>query len=146
VFSKIMVALDGSGHAERALEMAISLAQRCDAELVLFHAIDTHPMRSNYNAMVAKAAREVYSKVGQEIADDLLGQGRAKAEGAGLTRVHTHSAEGNPAAVLIEEVKRAGIDMLVIGTRGLTGLHEIAVGSVAHKLTVAAPCPVLVVK
>ena len=40
----------------------------------------------------------------------------------------------------------AGVELIVVGTRGLTGLREIAMGSVAHKMSVAAPCPVLIVK
>jgi nucleotide-binding universal stress UspA family protein len=146
VFDKILVALDGSDHAKKALETAIALSQRCDATLVLFHAIAPHALRGDYEAMVAKTARELFSQVGQEIADDLLSSATEQVKAAGLSRVEPLAVEGDPAKTLVDSAQQVGADLIVMGTRGLTGLHEIALGSVAHKVTNAAQCPVLIIK
>lgn len=146
MFSKILVALDGSDHATKALQTAIELSQRCDATLVLFHAIAPHALRGDYEAMVAKAARELFSQVGREIAEDLLVRADETAKAAGLSKVEQLAVEGDPARALVDSAQQVGADLIVMGTRGLTGLHGIALGSVAHKVTNAAQCPVMIIK
>lgn len=147
MFNKILVGLDGSDHAAKALQMAIGLSSRCGAQLVLFHALRLRQLRSDFEAtMVTSAAREVYTKLAQEQAEDILQKAQRAAKEAGLDDVKQVIRKGGPAKTLIDVVKEEGAELLVIGTRGLTGLREIAMGSVAHKVTVASPCPVLVVK
>jgi nucleotide-binding universal stress UspA family protein len=146
VFDKILVALDGSAHADKALDTAIALAQRCDAELILFHAVAPHGLRGDYEAMVAKTAREVFRNVAHELADDLLSSAEERIRAAGLHKVERLSVEGDPAKTLVESAKQSGADLIVMGTRGLTGLQGMAMGSVAHKVTNAAPCPVMIIK
>jgi len=147
MFNKILVALDGSEHAAKALKIAIGLASRCEAQLLLFHAMQMRPMRAQFEAvMVTSAARNVYNKLAQEQADDILQEAERAAKVAGLTDVKPIIREGGAAKTLVNVVKEEHVELAVIGTRGLTGLHEISMGSVAHKVTVASPCPVLVVK
>ena len=55
--SKILVALDGSDHAKKALETAVKLAGRCEAELILFHAMQLGNLSPGYAAMVSRGAR-----------------------------------------------------------------------------------------
>ena len=63
----------------------------------------------------------------------------------GLT-VETVAREGYPATVIEEEVVRQGADLIVIGTRGLSGLKHLLLGSIAERVVQRAPCPVLTVK
>lgn len=146
VFRKILVAVDGSSHADRALDAAIELAQRCGAELLLFHAIELSPMRVDLEGLVDEAARQAYRRVGEELADKVLEAAEQRVRAAGLDRARRIVQAGN-AAVAIDETARAqDVDLIVVGTRGLTGLHGLALGSVAHKVTSMAPCPVMVVR
>jgi len=147
MYKKILVALDGSEHAAKALQTAIDLSIRCEAELLLFHALQVHVLRPDYEVtMVTSNARQVYRKLAQEQAEDILQKAMQTAETAGLAAVTSMICEGRPARTIIEVVKKEKIELLVVGTRGLTGLREITMGSVAHKVTVASRCPVLVVK
>ena len=57
MFDKVLVALDGSEHAARALDMAAGLSRRCDATLVLFHAVEVSAFRSDYDIRVIESAR-----------------------------------------------------------------------------------------
>jgi len=54
--------------------------------------------------------------------------------------------EGYPATVIEEEVERQHADLIVIGTRGRTGLKHLLLGSIAERVVQKAPCPVLSVK
>ncbi|HED14359.1 MAG TPA: universal stress protein [Gammaproteobacteria bacterium] len=147
MYNKILVALDGSEHALKALHTAIALSLRCEAELLLFHALQLRVLRPDYEVtMVTSNARQVYSKLAREQAEDIVQKGLYAAKDADLKAVTSMIREGRPARTIIEVVKEENIELLVIGTRGLTGLREITMGSVAHKVTVASPCPVLIVK
>lgn len=146
MFDKVLVALDGSDHAQRALQMAANLAQRCDAALILFHSVEVNAFRSDYDRRVIESAREVYRRIGMEQADAILREAEDVARAAGLNKVTRVVGEGDPVKAMLKITRETPVDVLVVGTRGLTGLREIAMGSVAHKMSVAAPCPVLIVK
>ena len=146
MFDKVMVALDGSEHAAKALEMAAALSMRCEATLVLFHAVEVSAFRSDYDMRVIASAREVYRKIGQEQADAILQEAEAAAHAAGVERIERVTGEGDPVKAMLAALRESPVDLVVIGTRGLTGLREIAMGSVAHKMSVAAPCPVMIIK
>ena len=146
MFDKVLVALDGSEHANRALQLAAALSKRCDATLVLFHAVEISAFRSDYDPRVIESAREVYRKIGQEQAQWILQEAEMTAREAGVANVEQLIGEGDPVKALLGVLRASPVDVVVVGTRGLTGLREIAMGSVAHKMSVAAPCPVMIVK
>ena len=146
MFDKVLVALDGSEHAAMALQTSIRLAQRCDAALILFHSVQVSAFRSDYDFRVVESAREVYRRIGREQADAILQEAEDTARAAGIVNVTRVVGDGDPVKALLKVIHGTPVDLIVVGTRGLTGLREIAMGSVAHKMTVAAPCPVLIVK
>ena len=147
MFSKILVALDGSDHAQKALDTAIKLAQRCQAELILFNAMQVGNLSPGYAAKVSRSAREVYQSLAQEQSDAILGAAEQAATGQGIKRVTRMTKEADSAAAaVLSAANSAGVELVILGTRGLTGLREIAMGSVAHKVASAANCPVLIVR
>ncbi len=148
MFEKIMVALDGSVHSERALDAAIDIAKKYDAALILLHAIQVNKQvrSSAVSARVADAAKEAYRKIGQEIAEEIVGKAEARARDAGLEKLQRIIQEGEPAESIVDTAAVEQVGLIVMGTRGISGLREIVVGSVAHKVTIAAHAPVLVTK
>lgn len=146
MFKTILVALDGSKHAENALGVAIDLACKYDAELMLYHSIVAHTMRAEYESRVADVAKNVYKEIGAEIAGEVLDAAETRAREAGAARVRKVVTESNPAQGVIETANREGADAIVMGSRGLTGFHGFVLGSVAQKVTALADCPVIVVK
>lgn len=145
-FRTILVAVDGSTHGDRALEAAIELAQHCESRLLLFHAVELGPMRADLDGLVDDAAREVYRRVGAELAERILDTAEQKVRAAGPVPLQRIAEPGNAAAAIVEAAQNNDVDLVVVGTRGLTGLHGLALGSVAHKVTSMAPCPVMVVR
>lgn len=147
MFSKILVALDGSEYSDKALDVAVQMAMRCDANLILFHAMHLRPLRAEYESIVVnKKAKDVYKQIGQEQGEAILDAAEKAATEAGLTNVTRLVVEGRPASSIVKAVDDTETKLVIIGTRGLSALHQITMGSVAHKVTVAASCPVMVVR
>ena len=99
------------------------------------------------DAQVHLIEAAVPPNLGQHFAilvDDLDGA-VAELRAKGL-EVETLAREGYPATVIEEEAERQQADLIVIGTRGLSGLKHLLLGSIAERVVQRAPCPVLTVK
>jgi universal stress protein A len=142
--NSILVATDFSEAAAKAMETAIDLASHFEAELVILHAYNVEipiasPMMSGGYVLptgffeeIAKQARLEVEAAAKEVNDrGIKAVGIALDEPAGMA--------------IVDEATRRNVDMVVMGTRGLTGLKHIALGSVADKVVRTAPCPVLTV-
>lgn len=138
----ILAAVDFSGSSDAAGAVAADLAAAFGARLHLVHVYDVPliEMTPYHFAVpqsvwddVRKAARERLEKVRSELA------------GRGV-EVEARLAEGTPAEAIGDAARELGADLLVIGTRGHTGLTHALLGSVAERTLRTAPCPVLTVK
>ncbi len=145
MFNKILVALDGSKHSTKALNTAVQLAIRCEAQLILFHAMQVSTLSAGYSIKVSDSARKVYETVALEQANAILGEAESLATGNGVTDLKRVTLESNSVAnAILDTAKNEQVELIVVGTRGLTGLREMTMGSVAHKISSAANCPVLI--
>jgi len=141
-FRKILVPLDFSGHSDAALELAIELGKEYGSELHLLHAYELPAaVTMSYGIAIPQA---VWDGV-QEAAMARLEEGRKRVEAAGL-RVRTHLATGPAADAITSTAESEAVDLVVMGTRGLTGLKHVVLGSVAERTIRTAPCPVLTLK
>ena len=94
MFEKILVALDGSDHATKALKIAVEMAQRCDSELILFYALEVRSLRADYEAIVNKSARDAYLAMGEK-QTDCIRRNHSSAEPEPRTS-GVHSTPQNP--------------------------------------------------
>ena len=141
-FRKILVPLDFSSHSEAALGVAIELAREQGGELHLLHAYELPTaVTMAYGIAIPQS---VWDGV-QEAAAARLEQARRRVEAAGVP-VKTHLATSPAADAIIAAAESQAIDLVVMGTRGLTGLKHVLLGSVAERTIRNAPCPVLTVK
>jgi nucleotide-binding universal stress UspA family protein len=143
----IAVGTDGSATADKAVESAMELASRYEAELVVLSAYSTQPSALASAAMaaawVAPAALEPeWNPQEAERVEELLADAKHRAEQRG-TACRTASREGDPADVLVELAERHGADVLVVGNRGM---QRRVLGSVPNTITHKAGCSVLIVK
>lgn len=136
-WKRIGCAVDFSGHSWAALRRAVDLAQRLDAQLTLVHVVPPGHDRALYQAERALGMAE-------ERLLGRLGEWQAAAERDLGRPVHAQLLAGSPAAELARAAA-AGLDLLVVGTRGATGLGRLILGSVAERVARDAPCPVMVV-
>ncbi len=136
-FKKILVGYDGSSQAGKALDAALAMGKYLDAKvLVLTVARPAEPSSSAGTQNVLSDARELYDKALQKIRENAL---------YNEIDTETEVVAGHPAEQIILKAEQAGFDLIVVGRRGVSDLHEVFVGSVSEQVLQHAPCPVMVV-
>jgi universal stress protein A len=139
---KILVPVDFSGHSQNALETAIGLAKSFGAELHLLHCYQIHPTSiAPYGIVVP----ETFEHDVRMAALRRLSEWREKATAQGV-RVQEHITAHFPVEEIVAMADRLGVDLIVMGTRGLTGVKHVLLGSVAERVIRLASCPVMTVK
>ena len=134
---KVVVGVDGSAHAARALAWAVEEARLRALTLRVIYAFPA------MLSLVGSTAHEYYPQVEQEAEQVFERVLAAMPDTTGL-RVERVLAPGSPAKVLIEASRDA--DLLVVGSRGLGEFRGMLLGSVSMHCTLHAFCPVLVVR
>jgi len=140
----ILVPTDFSTDAEKALETAVELAKTFGARVEVVHAYHVaipvvSPMGGGY--AFPDGFFESIRKHSQARVDEAVS---AKA-GSGV-EISGRVVEGPPSIAIVNEAEKVSADLIVIGTRGLTGLKHVMLGSVAERTVRTAPCPVLTVR
>ncbi len=142
-WKKICCPIDFSDASRAAMEVAADLARRSGAELVLLHAYPIPGYTFPDGSVVASP------KMMQDLADQAerhLEEWRAEAAKIAGGRVTTEKAIGEPAAEIVSFAKSAGVDLVVVGTHGRTGLRHALLGSVAERVVRKSTVPVLTVR
>ena len=146
MYSRILVAIDGSPTADVALTEAVRLAKTHEAALRIAHVIDATPTDIRPVFMSLQESRTDKLLVGREI----LAEAAAFAEKAGLlveTRLlEVETPDQRIVDVLAEEAKAWPAELVVIGTHGRSGLNRLLLGSVADAFVRIAPEPVLLIR
>jgi nucleotide-binding universal stress UspA family protein len=139
---RILIPLDFSHHAEAILEWGAHLAKEHGSQVILVHAY--HLPVEFQQLEGAYLPPDFWTNVKTE-AQQVLERHAERLRSQGLT-VETVVREGYPATVIQEEAEEQRADLIVIGTRGLSGLKHLLLGSVAERVVQKSPCPVLTVK
>ncbi|MHB1434807.1 MAG: universal stress protein [Thermoplasmata archaeon] len=140
---RIAVAVDGSPCAAEALEVAIDLAQRYGASLVILSVAPIHSMYvSPTQPWVATQVFESESGRYKQIVAAAV----ARAEAQGLSSVTGVCLEGVVVDELLMHIERHPTDLLVLGSRGLSTARRILLGSVSESVLHHVKCPVLIVR
>lgn len=141
----ILVPIDFSPSSARALDTAAGLAERLGAKLVLLHAyhIDI-PLTSYAMAGGPVIPKGFYDQI-RENATTKVAELAEQARKWGVEV--TGLAVSEPASIaIVEQAEQLGADLIVMGTRGNTGLKHVFLGSVAERVLRTAPCPVLTIR
>jgi nucleotide-binding universal stress UspA family protein len=138
---RILVPIDFSDCAKKALRYAIPLAKEHEAAITLLYVVPTIAptgdfVAADYAALQAEMCANSDKELAKLAVDEVRGEVSAD------TIVHT----GSPTLEIITMAKRLPADLIVISTHGRTGLKHVIMGSVAEAVVRRAPCPVLVVR
>lgn len=147
MFEKILFAYDGSKGAERALAKAIDMAKLTDAQLIVLTVYRHHSMLEASLSMV-RGAVERGGNLDNEmraVAREAADYAKKQVATAGHAKVSAFIKAGQPARTIIQTAKEKGCDLIIIGSRGLGATEGYLLGSVSHKVTGLANCPVMVV-
>jgi nucleotide-binding universal stress UspA family protein len=143
-YQKILVATDGSRYSMAAASEAIHIAKRCGAELLVISVVPSEtasPFDIVHTEMQHEMIAQKEFHEGEKNVNDLLviaGQEGVKAEG--------FVVEGRPYEAIVEHAREKGVDLIVMGSHGKTGLERLLMGSVTERVVGHADCAVLIVK
>jgi universal stress protein A len=138
---KVLVPTDFSNHSDRAIQWGASLAGKYAAQMLLLHvippAVEEVSARGSASEeaimdLEAKVEARLYEIVSQELQESLP--------------VGVKIAVGKPAEEILRVAHEEGVDLIVMGTHGHTGLTHVLLGSTAETVLRNAPCPVFTVR
>jgi nucleotide-binding universal stress UspA family protein len=137
----ILVPIDFSEPSLEAVEAALPLVKEFGAELHLIHVFEPdYPLASMAAIPLIVPELQVGRRVRRHLKDV------AKKHSVALRRGNVHATKGRPFAEICRLARDREIDLIVMATRGNTGLKHLALGSTAERVIRYAPCPVLIVR
>ena len=146
----ILVATDGSDHADKAVALAAELSKKYGAKLIALHVIAQSWESHVPEALKAYARSEHIEASEREIlkavGDQILHGASVLAREEGVEDIETILETGDPAATVLQVAKDQGAQFLVMGNRGLGGLSGLLQGSVSQKIVAHAPCTCITVR
>lgn len=147
MYDTILVPTDGSETAENAVDHALDLAERYGAEVHALYVVDVDAMSLSLGAeQVDRLQQGQYGEM-EEVkakADEATGYVADRARERGV-RVVEHVAGGQPHSVVAEYAENHGVDLIVIGSHGRSGVRRALLGSVTERVLRETHVPVLVV-
>lgn len=141
MYGDILLPTDGSEGIEAAATHAGVLAERFDGTVHVLSVVDT---RNRFESPTSGLSTEAWEQAERERADHAI-EHTVEALPADLP-VETAVVEGVPRSEILAYIDDAGMDMVVMGTHGRTGLDHYLIGSVAEKVVRRAPVPVVTVR
>jgi nucleotide-binding universal stress UspA family protein len=143
-YRRVLVGTDGSATASEAVRHAAALASSFDAELLIVTAfqpqpppalrLEEEPPEELQWTITDSAVAEEHASVARRIARD-----------AGVEKVRVRAERGEPADALVRVADEAGVDVIVVGSKGMASASRFLLGSVPNKVSHHAPCDVLIV-
>ncbi|WP_456462336.1 universal stress protein [Reichenbachiella sp.] len=142
----IAVPYDFSPYAEAALDFAVQLSQKTKAKIKLIHVIE-YPLASTFNVTGEVEADEQMDKI---FTLELIKKANEKMKSVlqpyeGKAEVHEIILMGNAYNGITAQIEELNADLIIMGTKGATGLKELLVGSNTEKIVRNAHCPVLAI-
>jgi nucleotide-binding universal stress UspA family protein len=143
-FKKVLVAFDGSEYSKKALKTAVTLAKMHDSKLVVLYV--TVPPAYSYGR-ISPAYINRIEKIAKQEAGAVVKRAHQIVREANLD-VKVKVMEGMLSAVqaITEYAAKERVDLIVVGTRGMSGFKKLLLGSVSSGVVAHAHCPVLVVR
>lgn len=146
MINRILVPIDGSAHSKKALDFACELAAKFDAELNLLNVGEARPaeqtmvMGSSHFTVPLDHTEAI--DAGRTITDAAT----EIVENKGLLVTNADVVIGSAANKILETVETSDIDTIVMGSRGLSDLKGLLLGSVSHKVGHLAKCTCISVR
>ena len=153
MYERILVPLDGSDPSRHALEHAVNIAQKFKAKLILLAVVPRVMVPvfpdEGFGAAPVTAAKDMarYQERMKEIFENVLKEAeeKLKVEHPRL-KVETVLREGRPSATIVDLAENDGVDLIVMGSRGIGGITGWLLGSTSRHVVDSCTKPILIVK
>jgi nucleotide-binding universal stress UspA family protein len=138
-YASILVSFDGSEFSKKALTRACELAKIDGSEIRVFYVIP------RYEEMIEFISSNSIKENLRHDAEDIVEKAKTIAMEHGV-KIDTEISEGDEAEKIIEKAKGLKNDLIIRGTHGWNSINRAIIGSIAERVMINAPCPVLIVK
>jgi nucleotide-binding universal stress UspA family protein len=138
-FTNILVAYDGSDHSQKALDLAVKIAQCSDGKLTVLFAFDKVP------TIFGDDETEHFIERAMSKGRDVLGEATAHLRETGV-EFNALTVEGPAAEAILRVAQAEHCDLIVMGSRGLGMMQGLLLGSVSYRVLHHAQIPVLTVR
>ena len=142
MYTRILVATGGSPWSDAAVAYAIALATHMHAELCILTVLNVSGVYATPDVMTSS---ELLMESVEQQGQDLLAHATARATDAGVPHVAIVKW-GNVTETVLQTAAEEQCDLIVLGSRGLSGFKRLMLGSISNAVTAKAQCPVLVIK
>ena len=138
MFSRVLVAIDGSESAKKAFSKAIFLSVKCNFKLDVVHVVQCELGGDSATTFeiideLKRKARKILDECKNEAVKNRL-------------QIKTIIKIGDPAKIITEIANSKNYDLIILGNRGMSAFKELLLGSVSLKVTHHARCPVMIVR
>lgn len=137
MFEHVLVAVDGSSRSEQTIEMTLDLAGRYGSTVTVLHVREYERYEGSDVDMGPNISAE-------QLVDDVVK--RFAAAGVTTTGEVRRVSSGDTPEQIVEVAEKAGADLIVLGSRGMSEWKSLLLGGVASKVVAQATCPVLLVR
>ncbi|WP_339308245.1 universal stress protein [Paenibacillus sp. FSL R5-0519] len=142
MFDKIMVAIDKGEITNKLLDATAEIAQNKQAQVTLVHVSQSYvPIGMTF--LPENFLEDIMNEL-EKASLEQLHQAKSKLKSAGINPETIH-LKGDPGHELLNYARDTEQQLIIIGNRGLRGIKEMMLGSVSHKVSQLASCPVLIV-
>lgn len=138
-----IVAFDGSSESKKASDYAAELGHKTGAEVRVLTVEDLEVLRREYGS--SEQTKRLQEKA-RHAAEALASRERARIQRDGVASSHEVITQGPPAEAIVKYAEDKEADLIIMGSRGRTGISRILLGSVAARVVQLAHCPVLIVR
>lgn len=147
MFNRILIPVDGSKGALKALEKAVSLQRLTGAELYILCVFKHHSLLEASLSMVRPAKLDIPDDALKEYATEVAVHAKSTAAelGADPTKLRAFVKGGRPSRTIARFARKRDCDLIVVGAHGTNGEKSLLLGSVAQRVAGSAHCPTLVV-
>ena len=145
-FLRILIGLDGSESSFEAADYAVSLAKHYGSELIAIHVIPSKSVLGHSSGMFGVVTPAFLKKVTEE-AEMWFAVTKENTKQLGISlKTQIISTGESPIKEIVEFALREQVDLIIVGTRGRSGIKRMLLGSTASGVVTYAHCPVLIVK
>jgi nucleotide-binding universal stress UspA family protein len=145
-FSKILVGLDGSESSFEAADYAISLAKRYGSELIAIHVIPSKSIMGHSSGMFGVVTAAFLKKATEE-AEKWFAVIKKNTDQLGISlKTQIISTGESSIKEIVEFANHEEVDLIVVGTRGRSGIKKMLLGSTASGVVTYAHCTVFIIK
>jgi len=149
MYSKILIATDGSELAAKGLTQGLDLARALGAAVTVITVSEPWiPVGADAMGYAVSdfSLADEYEKAAEETGKDVLGDARARAATAGVACTTTYVARRYPADAILDHAEANGVDLIVMASHGRRGLGRLVLGSQTNEVLTRTKVPVLVVR